>query len=125
MSSPGSLAGLRVLVVEDEMLVSLLVEELLIEQSCVVVGPFSRIGEALEAARTRAFDVALLDVNVDGAKIYPVAEAISGRGIPFLLLSGYGDAAIPVSHPEWRACAKPFKADVLISMLIEQIARPH
>lgn len=119
------LAGLRVLVVEDEMLISMLVEELLIEQSCEVVGPFSRIDDAMQAAETRAFDIALLDVNVDGAKIYPVAEAISRRGIPFLLLSGYGEAAIPQAHPEWRACAKPFKADELIAMLIEQAAGPR
>jgi DNA-binding response OmpR family regulator len=115
------LAGLRVLVVEDEMLVSLLIEDILIEQQCVIVGPFHRVDEALEAARVTPIDAAILDVNVDGVKVYPVAEILATRLVPFLLLSGYGRAAVPADHPDWRACAKPFRSSDLVAALIEQV----
>jgi DNA-binding NtrC family response regulator len=71
----------------------------------------------LAAAETAPVDVALLDVNVNGVKVYPVAETFAKRDIPFLLLSGYGDSAIPADRPDWIACRKPFKADELINML--------
>ena len=114
------LAGLRVLVVEDEMLVSLLIEDTLSEQKCVIVGPCDQIAPALEAARTEAIDLAVLDVNIAGSKVYPVADVLTARKIPFLLLSGYGKSAIPINHPEWRVCSKPFRSEELIGMLIEQ-----
>src|SRR5271166_5040340 len=117
MGRDASLAGLRVLVVEDEMLVSLLIEDVLADQHCVIVGPFDGVAGALQAALTASFDLALLDVNIAGAKVYPVADVLSERGIPFLLLSGYGQAAVPREHPEWRVCSKPFKPAVLVSML--------
>jgi CheY-like chemotaxis protein len=122
LDSRTSLAGLRVLVVEDEMLVSLLIEDLLEEQKCVVVGPYNRVAGALEALATASIDLAILDVNVAGTKAYPIAEALWQRGIPFLLLSGYGDAAVPEDRPGWRVCAKPFNTDILISMLVQQAA---
>lgn len=125
MADQASLAGLRVLVVEDEMLVSLMIEELLGEHCCSVIGPFDRIAPALRAARSAQFDLALLDVNVAGEKVYPVAEMVARRGIPFLLLSGYGEAAVPPEHPDWQACAKPFRAKDLIRMLTERVAFGH
>lgn len=119
----GRLSGLRVLVVEDELLVSLLIEDLLADEDCTVVGPFDRVDRALEAARTERIDLALLDVNVAGVKAYPVAEMLSARGIPFLFLSGYGRHAIPLDHPDWQVCSKPFIAADLIGMLVEQTRR--
>ena len=117
------LSGLRVLVVEDEMLVSLLIEEMLTDHECAIVGPFATVAPAVEAARTLAIDVALLDVNVGGSKVYPVADALTERHIPFLFLSGYGQNAIPQDHPEWRVCSKPFREGDLINMLSEQLAQ--
>ena len=115
-----ALAGLRVLVVEDELLVSLLIEDILKDNHCTVVGPFARLPEALDAARAEQIDVALLDVNIAGEKIYPVAEVLEQRGIPFLILTGYGPRAIPPSHPHWRVCGKPFRPAELVAALIEQ-----
>jgi DNA-binding NtrC family response regulator len=116
------LAGLRVFVVEDEMLVSLVVEDLLTDEECVIVGPYDQVSTALAAAATERVDVALLDVNVNGVKVYPVAETFAKRQIPFLFLSGYGDSAIPPDRPNWVACRKPFKADELIGMLAQCVA---
>jgi DNA-binding response OmpR family regulator len=117
------LAGLRVLVVEDEMLISMLIEDVLADQHCVVVGPFNRVPDALQAAQSQPLDLAVLDVNIAGTKVYPIAEQLDVRGIPFLLLSGYGKSAVPVDHPTWRACVKPFKTDELIAILESLVPR--
>jgi DNA-binding response OmpR family regulator len=114
------LAGLRVLVVEDELLVAMLIEDALADQACVIVGPYARLQDALIAAATETLDLAVLDVNLAGKKVYPVAELLEKRGIPFVLLSGYGRDAIPVNHPEWQACNKPFQPEELISVLARQ-----
>jgi DNA-binding response OmpR family regulator len=117
------LSGLRVMVVEDEPLISMMIEETLLDSGCVVVGPFSDVPGALAATRTEAFDAAVLDVNLAGVRVYPVAEAISARSIPVLLLSGYGQDAVPDSHPEWTACAKPFRGHELINALVDQVEK--
>ena len=103
------------------MLVSLLIEDLLVEHLCVIIGPFDRVSAALEAARTQAIDLAVLDVNVAGTKVYPVAEILHTRGIPFVLVSGYGRSALPEQHPDWAVCSKPFRSDELIGTLVAQL----
>jgi CheY-like chemotaxis protein len=103
------------------MIVSLLIEAMLEDQHCVIVGPYDRMSSALEAARTDLFDFALLDVNIAGSKAYPVAEILTERGIPFLFLSGYGQMAIPADRPDWRVCSKPFRSDQLVQMMLEQL----
>ena len=119
--TPPALAGLRVLVVEDEFMIAMLIEETLADQDCVVVGPFTNLADALQAAAATALDGAILDVNLRGEKVYPVAELLDRRRIPFVLLSGYGTDAIPPNRPGWRACSKPFSPAELIAMLTEQI----
>jgi CheY-like chemotaxis protein len=116
-----SLAGKRVLVVEDEALVAMLIEDFLAEFDCAMIGPFGTVGSALEAARTELFDLALLDVNLRGDKVYPVAELLTERQIPFVFLSGYGDGAIPPGRSAWRVCAKPFRVSDLANLLAETL----
>ena len=111
------LIGKRILVVEDEFLVAMLIEDALTDAGCIVVGPFSRVPEARVAAEQHAVDFALLDVNVAGEKVFPVAEALEARGIPFLFLTGYGAVALPKDRPDWEACAKPFDPGNLIARL--------
>lgn len=115
--SPSALVGKRVLIVEDELLVALLIEDLLADLGCSVLGPCGNLRNALEKARTEVFDLAVLDVNLGGELVYPVAEALAERRIPFLFLSGYGEEAIPPGHSGWKVCAKPFRADHLAEML--------
>jgi CheY-like chemotaxis protein len=114
---PEVLFGKRVLIVEDEFLVALMLEDVLVDFGCIPVGPCYSLAQALGAVRTETFDVALLDVNLDGEKVYPVAYALAKRRIPFLFVSSYGDAAILPGHSEWKVCAKPFKACDLAEML--------
>ena len=109
------------MVVEDEFLVAMLIEDLLADEGCTVVGPFNTVGDALQAAIHVDVDLAVLDVNLRGEKVYPVAEALDHRGIPFVLLSGYGEEAIPQDRPSWRACSKPFDAKALLKLLTVQL----
>ncbi len=111
------LRGSRVMVVEDELLVAMLIEETLIDHGCEVIGPFSTVETALHAAQDGTMNVAVLDVNLRGKRVYPVAEMLESRGIPFLLMSGYGRDGIPAEHPGWSACSKPFLPSDLLRAL--------
>jgi DNA-binding response OmpR family regulator len=106
-------AGCRVLVVEDETLIAVLIEDILGGMQCEVVGPTGKLETALRLARDEAFDLAILDVTIRGGKVYPVAEQLLARGIPFLLASGYGDWALPCSMRDQRRLTKPFTAAAL------------
>jgi len=116
-----TLSGLRVLIVEDEMLVAILLEDHLSDHGSVVVGPAVTVSEALRILGSEPIDAAVMDVNIGGEKAYPVADALDRRGIPFLIVSGFGASAIPPDRPNWRVCAKPFTGDGLVAMLKAQI----
>lgn len=88
-----SLQGTRVLVVEDEALLSLDLEDMLRKLGCVVAGTAAKVDDALAMARTSDFDVALLDVNLGGKRVDPVADAIRERGTPVVYVTGYGKTA--------------------------------
>jgi CheY-like chemotaxis protein len=104
-----ALSGRRVLVVEDESLVAMLLETILEDMGCTPVGPASNIDEGLALATDGdPLDAALLDVNVAGRQVFPVAEALKERGVPFVFSTGYGEGGLP---EEWRGQAtiqKPF-----------------
>ncbi|MFN3837745.1 MAG: response regulator [Brevundimonas sp.] len=103
------LTGRRVLVVEDESLVAMLIETILEDMDCIPVGPAASIDEGLRLlADTQDLDAALLDVNVAGQQIFPVADALKARGVPFVFSTGYGEGGLP---DEWRGqptVQKPF-----------------
>ena len=110
-AAPRSLDGLRVLVVEDESLIGMLAEDLLEQLGCRMVGLVSSVGKALEVAKGAEIDLALLDVDIGGEPVYPVASALQKRGVPFLFMSGYGGLEEP-----WRGrpiVQKPFDLDQL------------
>jgi DNA-binding response OmpR family regulator len=109
MSGAQSLEGRRILVVEDEMLVSMLVEDMLGDLGCVVIGPAASLEEALELARDAEIDIALLDVNLAGKAIYPVADVLKARGVPYIFASGYGDSNTEGPHQGAPSLQKPFR----------------
>ena len=84
--------------------------------------PTEILSSALVAARAEVVDGAVLDVNLAGQMVFPVAEVLAERGIPFLLLSGYGAMALPPDRRHWPVCDKPFKSDDLLAKLRELIA---
>lgn len=120
--SDASLKGLRVLVIEDDPMIGILVADTLIDVGCCVCGPHISFVAALHAAEIEEVDVAILDVNLAGVLSYPIGEALQARGIPFLLTSGYGDAAAPPEHPDWPTCSKPFSTETLTSALSRALA---
>jgi CheY-like chemotaxis protein len=120
-----TLSSLKVLVVEDEALVSMLVEDMLTDLGCVVVGPAAEIEEALRLAGSADIDAALLDVNLGGRPIFPVADALKARGVPFAFASGYGEAGLSEDHRGAAVLQKPFReADLrrVLETLVGQTA---
>ena len=103
-------------------MIAWLIEDHLTDFGCIPVGPFHSVAEALEAVQSEAFDVALLDVLLRGEKVYPVADALAERDIPFLFLSGYGPGANPPGHSERKICSKPFTAGDLTASLTAVLA---
>lgn len=103
-----SLAGSRILVVEDEMLIALEIEEILLRLDCVVVGPVGKLDVALQMARDEPLEAAILDVTIRGGHVYPVAEQLTARGVPFVLASGYGDWALPEPFRDRPRLTKPY-----------------
>jgi CheY-like chemotaxis protein len=106
--SDEALNGLRVLVVEDEAAISLLLEDMLLDFGCEVIGPAARLSAALDAVAREKIDLAILDVNVAGEPIYPVAEALAQRSVPFVFSTGYGSAGIKDSYRDRPVLQKPF-----------------
>jgi len=102
------LNGLRILVVEDEAAISLLLEDMLLDFGCEVIGPAARLAAALDAVERETVDLAILDVNVAGEPIYPVAEALAQRQIPFVFSTGYGSAGIKDAYRDRPVLQKPF-----------------
>ena len=115
-----ALQGRRVLVIEDESLVAMLLETILEDMGCAVVGPEANIDDGLIAATTEAsLDAALLDVNVAGREVFPVAEALRARGVPFVFSTGYGEAGLP---EHWRGnptIQKPFTEGAIFDALMK------
>lgn len=130
MNNPptGSLAGCRVLVVEDEMMVAWALEDMLSDWGCTVVGPAARVANALAALDAEAVDLAMLDVSLDGQRSYPVADALAARDKPFVLLTGHDRDSLPSRYQACPMLQKPFTAselgDALVALLISSSRAP-
>ena len=109
-------AGLKVLIVEDAMLLAVELEAGLIEAGAVIVGVASNVGEGLALARGEV-DVALLDVNLNGESVTPVAALLAGRGVPFIFATGYGDAAPAPEGFDAPVVRKPYNVGQIAAAL--------
>ena len=121
--APG-MKGLRVLVVEDEFLLACSLEDDLHAAGHAVVGPFSTLARGLEAAARNQFDFAILDVNLNGEMVFPLADHLLARRIPLLFLSGYGAAHLPERFRTLPRMAKPYEAKSLLRE-IGRVAQAH
>lgn len=110
-------SGLRVFLVEDEFHVLLLLEEMLAEIGCTIVATASSVSSALEKAQTCEADAAVLDVNLAGQKVYPVADCLRRRGIPFLFSTGYGIGGIEQPWRSYPVVEKPYLPEQLSAAL--------
>lgn len=109
MESDLSLGSTRVFIVEDEALILYTLQDMLEELGCRVVATALRIDDALAKGDSGAFDVAILDVNVGGERIDPVADLLARRGLPFLFATGYGARSLPEGHRGRVVLAKPYQ----------------
>jgi DNA-binding response OmpR family regulator len=125
MTTTTTLAGLRVLVVEDEFLVALSLEEDLREAGCEIIGPIGDLAAATDAARAEKFDIALLDVNLKGEKIFAVADDLKARGVAFVLLSGYGKMDLPPRFHDAPRLAKPYDPQHLLREIERLVGNPR
>jgi CheY-like chemotaxis protein len=107
----------RILVVEDEMLIGMLLEDMLVDMGHVVVAVVPRVNEALAAVEREAFDIAILDVHLNGQAVYPVAESLISRGIPFVFATGYGERGLPEQYRGRPILQKPFSKEDLARMI--------
>ena len=117
-----SLQGLRLLVVEDEPLIAMMISDMLQDFGCRVVGPAGCVAHALDLIEREAVDGGLLDVSLRGGqRSYPVAETLRQRGIPFAFVTGYGEAGLIAHFRGIRVLQKPFVADHLRRIIAESI----
>jgi CheY-like chemotaxis protein len=115
--------AMRILVVEDELMIRMLLEDMLGELGHTVAAEAGRIEEALDAAKNADFDIAILDVNLNGQPISPVADALVARGMPFVFATGYGERGLPEPYRDRPTLKKPFQMDGLKQMLQTALER--
>ena len=107
----------RTLIVEDEPLLTLLLEEMLQEIGCQVAGTASSFDEAMEKVKTLEFDVAVVDLNLNGRQSDPILQTLIGRGRPFVISTGYGIHSLPLTLRDKPILHKPFQASALQAAL--------
>src|ERR671923_1687290 len=108
-----SAAGKRILVAEDEFYVALFVEETLQSLGCTVLGPFPDLAEACEVATREQVDAAVLDINLRGEMVYPLAEHLHRDGIPFVFTTGYAAKDVPEQFRAFECLRKPVSPTAL------------
>jgi CheY-like chemotaxis protein len=112
----------RVLIVEDDVMIRMLMEDMLSDLGFAVAAQASKVHEALAALKSTAIDVAILDVNLSGETTGPVAEALAARGTPFVFATGYGEHGLPEQFRDRPLLKKPFQIDGLKRMLDTALA---
>jgi DNA-binding response OmpR family regulator len=121
MSGGALLSGRRVLIVEDEAMVSMMLANLLTEAGCTVIGPAGSTVKALALIEQEPIHCAVLDVKLTDGMSVPVAEALAARGIPFVVATGYD--AVPLSCNGAPVLRKPFLPDEVVGAIAD-ILRP-
>jgi len=115
----GALQGLRVLIVEDEPMMASFLEDALTDLGCEVIGPALNMKDALRLAREATIDGAGLDINVAGEKVYPVADILAERGLPFVFMTGYGKAGLRESDRGRPVLQKPYNFERLVEIMTQ------
>jgi len=119
----GTLEGLRVLLVEDEAMIAMLIEDMLIELGCAMLGPASDTALAHAMIEKVPFDVAILDVNLGGERTMPIAATLRSKGIPFVFATGYGPSGIHEEFKGQLVLTKPFRTTDLQAALRSLVMR--
>ena len=118
------LSGQRILVVEDEMLVLMETEDMLADLGCDAVVAAATNEQAIALIEAQHFDAALLDLNLNGVRSYPVADLLAARGVPFAFATGYGTNGLRDGDRERPLLVKPFECAALGKLLTNLISAP-
>ncbi|UOM34121.1 response regulator [Acuticoccus sp. I52.16.1] len=119
---PLRLQNVRVLLVEDESLIGMLLELAFVEAGATVIGPLSQLEDAVLAAQEDSFDVAVLDVDLNGKDAYPAADVLEDRGIPFVFHTGHGTKReLRASYPTAPVIKKPTPPEEIITQLAKLV----
>jgi two-component sensor histidine kinase/DNA-binding response OmpR family regulator len=111
--------GNRLLLVEDEALTGMMMSDMLTDLGFDVIGPFGRVADAMAAVGREEFQAAVLDVNLDGEMVYPVADAVLARGVPFVFVTGYGAEGIDRRFAQVPVLQKPIERQMLQSIFVD------
>lgn len=112
-------SGISVLLVEDESAIAMLIEEMLEDLGCTVVASVAQLAKALQIAKVLEVDLAILDVNLAGERVFPVAQVLRERHIPFLFSTGYGASGVPGEFADCPVLHKPFaQKDLQLQMAV-------
>ena len=117
------LAGRRVLVIEDEMLILMMIEDMLADLGCESVAVASKIGPAINLIEGQAFDTAMLDLNLNGIESYPIADALTVRDVPYFFSTGNSLTNVKDGYRDQDVLKKPFTFEQLSSMLSRSLLR--
>ena len=120
--SKRELSNRKVLVVEDEMMIAMLIEDMLDEFGCKLVGPATNVPRALELIGKEKVDVAVLDLNLDGKDTYAIADALRQKNVPFIFATGYGSTGMRPEYGDRPVLQKPFQAKDLEIALADALA---
>ena len=118
-----SLDGVRVLLVEDEAIIAMTAEDMLEELGCTVAATASNLQEAFACADAHDFDVALLDINLNGQQSLPVAALLDQRGTPFVFTTGYGAAGSGAEYADAPLVTKPYQIRDLETAIRQALGR--
>jgi CheY-like chemotaxis protein len=117
------LTGRRVLVIEDEMLILMMIEDMLADLGCESVAVASKVGPAISLIEGQEFDTAMLDMNLNGIESYPVADALSAREVPYFFSTGNSLTDMKDGYRDQDVLKKPFTFEQLGSMLSRSLHR--
>ena len=120
--SKRELSNRKVLVVEDEMMIAMLIEDMLDELGCTLVGPATNVPRALDLIDKEQVEVAVLDLNLDGQDTYAIADALQRKNLPFIFATGYGSAGLRKEYGNRPVLQKPFQISELETALVEALA---
>lgn len=119
----GAADSKNILVVEDEIMIRMLLEDMLGDLGYTIAGAVGRIDDAIKLARAGEFDMAILDVNLNGQTVSPVAEILEERGVPFVFATGYGERGLPEKFMNRPTLQKPFQQENLSKILSQAFDR--
>ena len=117
------LAGRRVLVIEDEMLILMMIEDMLADLGCESIAVASKIDPALSLIDGQEFDTAMLDMNLNGIESYPIADALTARDVPYFFSTGNSVSNVKYGYRDQDVLKKPFTFEQLSNMLSRSLLR--